>query len=137
MRAALVPTHWRRGLKTYARIALAFPLVMGVGAVISPVARDEWLRAESLIVFASNYVFVLASSCLGLVTGHIVWSTQQQLFRARRIGRYRLEAPIGRGGMGEVWLAWDQSLHRNVALKILPPGIGLIIYGFVVGRTRS
>lgn len=122
VRAALVPTHWRRGLKTYARIALAFPLVMGAGAVISPAAREEWLRAESLIVFASNYVFVLASSCLGLVSGHIVWSTQQQLFRARRIGRYRLEAPIGKGGMGEVWLAWDQSLHRNVALKILRVG---------------
>lgn len=41
VRAALVPTHWRRGLRTYIRIALAFPLVMGVGAAISPVAREE------------------------------------------------------------------------------------------------
>jgi len=122
VRAALVPTNWRRGLKTYARIALAFPLVMGIGAVISPIARNEWMSAESLIVFASNYVFVLASCCLGLITSHVVWSTQEQLYRARRVGRYRLEAPIGHGGMGEVWLAWDQSLHRNVALKIMRVG---------------
>ena len=122
VRATLVPSHWRRALKTYGRIALAFPVVMAVGAFVSPAARSDWLSAQSLIVFASNYVFVLASSLLGLVTGHIVWSAHEQLYRARRLGRYRLEAPIGKGGMGEVWLAWDQRINREVALKILRVG---------------
>ena len=36
-------------------------------------------------------------------------------------GVYDIEAPIGRGGMGLVYLARDQRLDRRVALKVLDP----------------
>ena len=37
------------------------------------------------------------------------------------INQYKIISAIGRGGMGEVFLAEDTKLKRQVALKILPP----------------
>ncbi len=42
------------------------------------------------------------------------------LIAGTRLGRYEIRSQLGAGGMGEVFLALDTELDRQVAIKILP-----------------
>jgi serine/threonine protein kinase len=41
-----------------------------------------------------------------------------------RLGPYEVVAPIGAGGMGEVYRARDTKLGRDVAIKVVSDGVG-------------
>jgi serine/threonine protein kinase len=57
--------------------------------------------------------------------------------------RYRLLSQVGRGGMGRVWHAHDDLLHRDVAVKevIFPPGLAAsdreVLYERTLREARS
>jgi len=38
----------------------------------------------------------------------------------KKLGKYRVQKEIARGGMGTVYKAWDAYHKRHVALKVLP-----------------
>ena len=82
---------------------------------------DESLRLEieRLLAQEAKAKDFLESPALELEV-NVLTQDQVQSKVGRDLGSYKILSPLGRGGMGEVYLAQDTRLDRKVALKFLP-----------------
>jgi hypothetical protein len=79
---------------------------------------DENIRAGVVSLLASEGDRG-TSSTGGLISAAAQGLAKESL-NGRILGHFRILREIGRGGMGEVYVAQDVKLHRLVALKLLP-----------------
>ncbi len=84
-------------------------------------AGDDALRreVESLLACEPQSSGFLERPA-GLVAGVVSRAADRMTMIDRQLGPYTIIAPLGAGGMGEVYRARDSKLGRDVALKILP-----------------
>ncbi len=110
---AIVPNTPGKTLVTSLLAASMEPLALGM----------TYLRGVQLDLntFYLLWDFLPTYICAFLVVipVKIIHSLGQQVRRARELGSYRLEEPLGKGGMGEVFRATHQMLARPAAVKLI------------------
>jgi len=113
-RSRLITDRWGR-IESLCHAALARPAEERAAYLADACGGDEALRKEVESLVREGDA---AGSFLELP---VVGGAVSPSLVGRKLGPYRIEAPIGAGGMGEVYHAKDTRLDRNVAIKVLPP----------------
>ena len=101
-------------LATALAAASMWPLAYAINVQRLGFAPAPWSR---LIVWpVINYLL----AALGYLIGRQLYAVTAAA-SGGELGRYRLLAPIGAGGMGEVWKASHEMLARQAAIKLVRP----------------
>ena len=109
-------------LERICHAALERPAAERVAFLAEACRGDEALRrdAEDLLANESAAASFLEVPVEGRWMREAGGSTGPALAAGQRLGSYTIGAPLGVGGMGEVYRARDSTLGREVAIKVLP-----------------
>jgi serine/threonine-protein kinase len=115
--AMFIPNTWRRAAGVIGAIAVA-PVLLFVGMVLD---YPDVAAVTTVTDFAQHVLVMLVAGLTAVFGTHVISSLRREAFEARQLGQYRLIAPLGEGGMGEVYLAEHQMLKRPCAIKLIRP----------------
>ena len=113
----MVPQRWREIEDLY---HAALDREPAARAVLLEGADAELRReVESLLAQSPSKTGILDRPPLAGATGITAVGSTAVLAPGTQLGPYKVEAPIGKGGMGEVYRARDTRLGRPVAIKVV------------------
>ena len=119
----MTPEHWEQVALLH-RAALEHEEGQRAAFLHDACAGDEDLRGEveSLLAYEGKAEYFMEVPALDVVVKQLAESQALPMIQrsGTKLGAYEILAPLGAGGMGEVYRARDSKLNRDVALKILP-----------------
>jgi serine/threonine protein kinase len=116
----MTPEHWQR-IDQLFQAAIELKPEERVSFLDQTCAGDEELRSavEALIASDEHGLSFIEDPAFEMAANLLVES-KPELFEGHQLGHYTILGLLGRGGMGEVYLAEDTELGRKIAIKLLP-----------------
>ncbi len=115
--ALFIPNRLRRGA-----IIISVMTIAPVAILLVLMLTDSMCK----LAHNADAMFAMKTTLLMTVTGIIATTgvarigvLRKEAFAAKELGQYRLKKLIGRGGMGEVYLAEHQLMKRACAIKLI------------------
>lgn len=116
----MTPERWQQVSEVF-QVAIELPLDQRAAFLDQACRTDETLRSEvELLLTSDGEPWEVMEQPAFERAAPLLASDRIRLEPSQRIGHFEIIQLIGKGGMGEVYLARDDVLHRKVALKLLP-----------------
>jgi serine/threonine protein kinase len=113
------PERWQQ-VEAMFQSAVALPTAERDAYLTQACHDDAALRREVEALLAADERAEEATLALPAQVAAEMLCTPQSLQPGQQLNQYWLEAQLGAGGLGVVYLAQDTRLQRKVALKVLP-----------------
>lgn len=112
-----MPNGWRR-----TAVMLIPPAMAPISVAAAGLWFHPWLRGVFDSLRLTEILLVpVVSAAVATYGAWTIATLRHEASKARRLGQYHLKRELGRGGMGQVYLAEHQLLKRPCAIKVIHP----------------
>ena len=126
--AAFIP--WRTGFQIALGLTavITFLVTHSVFYAFVPAAQEFWVESGGLqsvleiMTKGTIGIAILAGSSTAVT--QTLYNLRKTAHRAKRLGNYLIERELGKGGMGQVFVAQHAFIRRPTAVKVLQPALG-------------